>query len=84
MLALWYVWILFWLGEWQAEIITHHFLKELLSEENTLNQVTTSMGGPLKETVHKPKDQKVSSGFMKGLMSRNQKAATVSLQKQQF
>lgn len=32
-------------------------LKELLPEENTLNQVTTSLGGPLKETVKKPKEK---------------------------
>ena len=29
-------------------------------------------------------NQKISSGFMKSLMSRNQKAATVSLEKQRF
>lgn len=35
-----------------AEIITHHFLREPLSEENTLNRVTPAPeGGPLKETT---------------------------------
>lgn len=52
----------------------HHFLIELL--RNTLNQVTTALGGPLKELY--------SSGVLKGLMLRNQTSATVSLQRQCF
>lgn len=78
-----YLITLFWLGLWQAEIISHRLLKELLSEENTLNQETTSLGGPLKETRARGKTtQKVSSGTLKGFMLRSQKAATVSFQKQ--
>lgn len=82
MLLAQYLITLFWLGLWQAEIISHR-LKELLSEENTLNQETTSLGGPSKETRARGKtNQKVSSGSLKGFMLRSQKAATVSFQKQ--
>lgn len=83
MLLAQYLITLFWLGLWQAEIISHRLLKELLSEENTSNQETTSLGGPSKETRARGKtNQKVSSGSLKGFMLRSQKAATVSFQKQ--
>ena len=34
-----------------VKVSVHHFLRELVLGENTLSEVTTSMVGPLKETV---------------------------------
>lgn len=65
----------------------HHFLIELLSEENHFESSDYSTGRSLKGAFTGSKgeiNENVSSGITKGLMLRNQKAATVSLQKQCF